>query len=1069
MSNPMQTIDMRGGGNQPREHEVGKRAEARKAAAKRKAARKEKQGHQPKGAGGSANMQTVGGCARLVGLAMKSVTGELVGDSDDLFDAGLSSVSVTRLRGQLSRETGIELPETLIYDHTTVRSLAAAIYCLKLASSPDGTGAASVDCMEGVAAAPLLMANAKQKFREGALDAAEAACVRVGSSCLGLSDEWTRRENLLATEQLLSSPTFVECDETVPMLSLLVSIWMRRGLYEQAVSASHLLVSLSSQKSANAAESLDVALLWAQLAMLSAKLKDARASASAASMAKAVGAANSARECLENMEHRTAAQQDARHAGAIGGAGATATAGGEEAGGKVCERGPEDCIATRMFEPCMTCALLTTVVLRNQMLRRIPACVGELYHLQVLDVSVNMIEALPASFGYLNELRELLLASNFLSVLPDWVAELEQLNVLNIQANYFAALPPVVLRCKRLCTLRWCGQLCDTMSIEGEDDATAGDEAEFDNISDDDTDDYGGGAAAAVATPAAPAQLLSPDLKVLAFNGNKQQVFPALHPGNTVLTTVLAAYNELATVPAELEPFGGTLRVLHIGTNSIARGDALQTLAYLTNLTCLKLDGNGLLELPGCVGKLIQLRELTVYGNCLKALPDEIKECTRLEEIDAHHNQLETLPAGLALLKKMKNLYFSANNLTNLEELRSRCFNHLPALGNLGLGANSFDSAEAFALPGVRVGLGWNAGVVPEQFRGVLNAQLATTDHVYEPAAKGAVGDVLVVAFAGQGVGNQQWASPCAAVRAAGIALDALYLADPSNSYYLQCPAGKWQGIDHFGKVISEYAQHYTKVMLVGSSMGGTAALVHARAGGRVLAFGPKVCMDRTHGSYLPSDVRDACNDALFDALDDVDDAVVAGGGAGGANAADGAGETAAGTADDAGSDGDDAHAGCVNGDACGSNNNSVGKDHDCHHNDHLACGCAEHGSSENGASENGAPEDRPSEDQPSENGATEDQPSKDQPSVDQPSVDQPSEETSSEISPPRKPPSRVISVHVGGENLEDVLQVERVEQIEGVHVVHHPTFHHNVPMFLEREGALVPLFKKEVLALMLS
>jgi len=32
----------------------------------------------------------------------------------------------------------------------------------------------------------------------------------------------------------------------------------------------------------------------------------------------------------------------------------------------------------------------------------------------------------------------------------------------------------------------------------------------------------------------------------------------------------------------------------------------------------------------------------------------------------------------------------------------------------------------------------------------------------------------------------QQWAAPCSAVRAAGVALDALYLADPSNSYYLQ-------------------------------------------------------------------------------------------------------------------------------------------------------------------------------------------------------------------------------------------------------------------------------------------
>eukprot|EP00966_Prymnesium_polylepis_P102387 2371932-Prymnesium_polylepis.1 len=31
-----------------------------------------------------------------------------------------------------------------------------------------------------------------------------------------------------------------------------------------------------------------------------------------------------------------------------------------------------------------------------------------------------------------------------------------------------------------------------------------------------------------------------------------------------------------------------------------------------------------------------------------------------------------------------------------------------------------------------------------------------------------------------------QWVAPCAAARAAGVALDTLYVADPSNSYYLQ-------------------------------------------------------------------------------------------------------------------------------------------------------------------------------------------------------------------------------------------------------------------------------------------
>ena len=50
--------------------------------------------------------------------------------------------------------------------------------------------------------------------------------------------------------------------------------------------------------------------------------------------------------------------------------------------------------------------------------------------------------------------------------------------------------------------------------------------------------------------------------------------------------------------------------------------------------------------------------------------------------------------------------------------------------------------------------------------------------------------ELLLVAFAAQGAGMQQWVAPCAATRAAGMQLDALYVADPSNSYYLQDPSG---------------------------------------------------------------------------------------------------------------------------------------------------------------------------------------------------------------------------------------------------------------------------------------
>ena len=55
----------------------------------------------------------------------------------------------------------------------------------------------------------------------------------------------------------------------------------------------------------------------------------------------------------------------------------------------------------------------------------------------------------------------------------------------------------------------------------------------------------------------------------------------------------------------------------------------------------------------------------------------------------------------------------------------------------------------------------------------------------------------------------------------------------------------------------------------------------------------------------------------------------------------------------------------------------------------------------------------------------------------------------------------------MGTGNLEDVLQAARSAGSEGCAIVEHDTFHHNVPQFLEREGMLVPLLKRELLALM--
>ena len=152
---------------------------------------------------------------------------------------------------------------------------------------------------------------------------------------------------------------------------------------------------------------------------------------------------------------------------------------------------------------------------------------------------------------------------------------------------------------------------------------------------------------------------------------------------------------------------------------------------------------------------------------------------------------------------------------------------------------------------------------------------------------------VLLVGFSAQGPGMQQWqAAAVAPLRALGASIDALYLADPSNSYYLQDPGCGWGGIAHFSALVRrhskcshphvrtmallatpfsalvrQHAQYYDRVLMVGSSMGGAAALMHAHHAHEVLAFGPRVDLERTHGSYVPDAAKRACASGVHASL----------------------------------------------------------------------------------------------------------------------------------------------------------------------------------------------------------
>jgi Leucine-rich repeat (LRR) protein len=83
-------------------------------------------------------------------------------------------------------------------------------------------------------------------------------------------------------------------------------------------------------------------------------------------------------------------------------------------------------------------------------------------------------------------------------------------------------------------------------------------------------------------------------------------------------------------------------------------------------LTELDLSGKGITELPGEIGKLVNLRSLRLNDNELSELPESIGKLINLQDLFLVRNSLAALPNALANLSNLRRLYLLHNKLTTL-------------------------------------------------------------------------------------------------------------------------------------------------------------------------------------------------------------------------------------------------------------------------------------------------------------------------------------------------------------------------------------------------------------------
>ena len=86
----------------------------------------------------------------------------------------------------------------------------------------------------------------------------------------------------------------------------------------------------------------------------------------------------------------------------------------------------------------------------------------------------------------------------------------------------------------------------------------------------------------------------------------------------------------------------------------------------LTNLKELSLAKNKIARLPQRIGKLTHLEHLDVSKNALGGVPGELWNLTNLEFLSLAGNKISSLPKGMANLKKLRILHLNKNSFAEL-------------------------------------------------------------------------------------------------------------------------------------------------------------------------------------------------------------------------------------------------------------------------------------------------------------------------------------------------------------------------------------------------------------------
>ena len=156
------------------------------------------------------------------------------------------------------------------------------------------------------------------------------------------------------------------------------------------------------------------------------------------------------------------------------------------------------------------------------------------------------------------------------------------------------------------------------------------------------------------------------NLEILDLSSNKLSALPDGIDSLSSLHTLILAGNRMTSIPLKILASTG-LAVLDVSQNKLQGALLPRGARELPSLRSLDISNNALTSITDGPLPMPSLKTLNAMENRLQALPD-MTGCDSLVTLSVTGNRINAIPEGLVTLKALKNVDFSRNDVTKIDE-----------------------------------------------------------------------------------------------------------------------------------------------------------------------------------------------------------------------------------------------------------------------------------------------------------------------------------------------------------------------------------------------------------------